>query len=268
MALRLFSNLCGAPQRMNPDDWSVLTTYLSRDCQLITYDAASETIKFRYGSEARPGAISQEDIDTASLRALIDTLEQQVAKLYKQVDELDQNARNAIAAKNTLAAKSALRSKKLAQSTLQQRNATLGQLEEVFVKIERAADQVEIVHVMEAAGRTLKSLNEKTGGVDKVNEVMDILKEEAMNTDEISQAINEDTRNAVDEAEVDDELEKLEESIRKAKAAKEQAAKKAQLDREAEETRIRLAALESPTKSEVKESAGTEPTQEKAVAGT
>ncbi|QIW98939.1 hypothetical protein AMS68_004457 [Peltaster fructicola] len=240
-------------KQISQDDWKILATYLSRDRQIITYDAASQTIKLRFGSETTAGPITQEDIDIASLRALIRTLQRQVNGLQTRVAEADQTARKAVSAKNNQAAKSALRSKKLAQNTLEQRTSTLQQLEEVFVKIEQAADQVEIVRVMEAAGRTLKSLNEKTGGAEKVHEVMDALKEQAMTTDEIGQALNEDSHNPIDEAEVDDELERLEKSYREAEIDREAAQKQAQLEREAEEMRLKLAALESPSKAIVTE---------------
>ena len=138
------------------------------------------------------------------------SLEPQITQLTSQISELDRKAKEAVANKQLPAAKSALRTKKLAETKLQQRTATLTQLEEVYAKIEQAADQVEMVRVMEASSQTLKSLNKQTGGVDKVQDVMEGLRDEMANTEEIGQVLNEASAGAVDEGEVDDELEELE----------------------------------------------------------
>lgn len=153
-----------------------------------------------------------------------------------------------MAKKNLTSAKSALRSKKLVDTKLQQRIATLTQLEDVYAKIEQAADQVEMVRVMEASSQTLRSLNKQTGGVEKVQDVMEGLREEMMNVEEIGRVVNEGSAGEVDEGEVEDELEemekiereKVEEVERKEREAKQ--AKEAEV--QAEETRRRLAELD------------------------
>jgi charged multivesicular body protein 7 len=160
------------------------------------------------------------------------------------VAELDLKARNAVASKQLTTAKSALRSKKLADTKLQQRNATLASLEEVYAKIEQAADQVEIVRVMEASSQTLKSLNKQTGGVEKVQDVMDGLRHEMMNADEIGQTINEVSAGEIDEGEVDDELAALEnvEKEKQEEAERKERDRKEAID--AEGTRLKLAELD------------------------
>lgn len=211
------------------------------------------------------------------------SLEPQIEQLTARVTELDKKAREAVTSKQLTTAKATLRSKKLADTKLQQRTATLSQLEEVYAKIEQAADQVEIVRVMEASSQTLKSLNKQTGGVEKVQDVMDGLKEEMMSADEIGQAINEVSAGEIDEGEVDDELEalekvereKVEEAERKAREAREAVEKQEREKKEAEEaeqTRQRLAELDkageqnAPHDSGVgNESEGTEKLKETAV---
>lgn len=242
-------------QRLSPNDLSVLITHLSRDSLAISYDAASATIKFKSTSESTPPAITQEDISIASIRSLIASLEPQVGQLNDQVVALNMKAREAVSTKNTVSAKSALRSKRLIESTLQQRLTTLHQLDEVYHKIEQAADQVEIVRVMETAGQTLKTLNARTGGVDKAQDIMEGLREEMVNADEISQVINETGAEGVDEVEVEDELEEMEKLEREKGEAVEarrreeheemerkERAKHA--EEEAEKTRQRLAELD------------------------
>ena len=143
----------------------MLITYLVRDSTAISYSPNTGTIKFKSASETEPSPISQEDVSIASIRTLISSLEPQVQQLMQQVSDLDSQARAAVANKQLITAKARLKSKKLADTKLQQRTATLNQLEEVYAKIEQAADQVEIVRVMEASSQTLKSLNKQTGGV-------------------------------------------------------------------------------------------------------
>ena len=161
-----------------------------------------------------------------------------------KVAELDKKARDAVASKQLSTAKTALRSKKLVDTKLQQRNATLASLEEVYAKIEQAADQVEIVRVMEASSQTLKSLNKQTGGVEKVQDVMEGLRDEMMNADEIGQAINEVSAGEVDEGEVDDELAALENVEKEKQAEVERKEREKREAMEAEETRKKLEELD------------------------
>lgn len=201
------------------------------------------------------------------------SLEPQIEQLTARVAELDSKAREAVTNKQLTTAKATLRSKKLADTKLQQRTATLSQLEEVYAKIEQAADQVEVVRVMEASSQTLKSLNKQTGGVEKVQDVMDGLKEEMMNADEIGQAINEVSAGEIDEGEVDDELEALEKMEREKleEAERQEREKREEVEREererveaeeAEKTRQRLAELDTvgehsmPTDASVQSESG------------
>jgi charged multivesicular body protein 7 len=234
----------------------VLMVHLARDQAAIAYDSTSGTIKFKNPSETAPLTIEQEDISIASLRTLIASLEPQIDMLTKQVTELDAKAREAVAQKQFITAKTALRQKKLADSKLHQRTATLAQLDEIYAKIEQAADQVEMVRMMQTSSQALRSLNQKTGGVEKVQDVMEGLREEMMNADEIQQAVNEVSAGAVDEGEVEDELEALErverekvEAVERAEREKREAAEKVEREKreaeEAETTRARLAELDS-----------------------
>ena len=186
---------------------------------------------------------------------MISSLEPQIEQLTSRVADLDIKAREAVANKQLTTAKATLRSKKLADTKLQQRTATLTSLEEVYAKIEQAADQVEIVQVMEASSQTLKTLNKQTGGAEKVQDVMDGLKDEMQNADEIGQAINEVSAGEVDEGEVEDELgalekverERQEEIERKEREKREEVERKEREKREeeeAEKTRSRLEELD------------------------
>ena len=237
---------------LSPTDLKVLLTHLSRDRSALSYSPSTDTIKLKVPSESQPSPITNEDVSIAKLRTLISSLEPQIEQLTQRVSELDRKAREAVANKQLTTAKSLLRSKKLADQQLQQRSATLASLEEVYAKIEQAADQVEIVRVMEASSKTLQSLNKQTGGVEKAQDVMDGLKEEMTTTEEIGSAINEVGVGAIDEGEVEDELEalekvereKIEEAERKEREKVEEAEREEKEKREAEEAEKTRAKLE------------------------
>ena len=218
--------------------------HLARDRAAIAYDPATGTVKFHAPGEMKPASIEQEDITIASLRTLISGLEPQIQQLIQRVSELDANAQEAVAKKQNAAAKVALRQKKMTETKLQSRTATLTQVEEVYAKIEQAADQVEIVRVMEASSTTLRSLNQKTGGVEKVQDVMENLRESMQDTEEISGAISEVGAGQIDEGEVDDELEALEKAEREKVEEAERKEREAREEKEAEETKKKLAELE------------------------
>jgi charged multivesicular body protein 7 len=146
---------------------------------------------------------------------------------------LNTNAKASLNNKNRVSALSALKSKKIAEHNLKQRSDTLNQLEEVYHKIEQAADQVDIVRVMQASTNVLRSLHAQTGGVETVENVVDNLREEMSKVDEVGTIINE-AGPVVDEGEIDDELEALEKQEAREKEEK-----------EAEETRERLTQLDS-----------------------
>jgi charged multivesicular body protein 7 len=130
-------------------------------------------------------------------------------------------AKTALNNKNRISALSALRSRKLAEQNLKQRLDTLAQLEEVYSKIEQAADQVEIVRVMEASAGVLRGLHAQVGGLEKVEDIVDELREEMSKVDEIGNVINA-TGPDIDEAAIDEELEAME--IRERQAKEEQEA--------------------------------------------
>ncbi|KAI4726126.1 hypothetical protein E4T49_06057 [Aureobasidium sp. EXF-10728] len=217
---------------LSTTDFDILLRYLSRDKPYLSF--SSTTVKLKSVSESTPQPITQQDTDIANLRTLISALETQVSALTDRINTLDVSAREAVAAKRTIQAKSALRSKKLAETTLHTRSATLSQLEETFTAIQTAADQVAIVSAMSASANVLKSLHAEVGGTEGVEEVVDRLRDEMENVDEIGRALNEANTSKVDEEDVDEEFAAMEKADR-AKREQEEAAK----------TAARLAELEA-----------------------
>ena len=135
--------------------------------------------------------------------------------LATRISTLSESAQNAINNKNRTSALAALRSKRLNEATLMQRSQTLAQLEGVYSKIELAADQVAIVRAMEASTGVLRNLHAQVDGIDKVEDVIEGLRNEMGTVDLIGGAIGAGAQvdSVIDESAVDEELESLERQI-------------------------------------------------------
>ncbi|KAI1272967.1 Snf7-domain-containing protein [Xylaria sp. FL0933] len=229
-------------QRLSDNDFDVLVKFLSRDKQVLATDG--NTIKIR--DPAETATISEEDSAIASLKELMEELTRQTEALSRRVDDLSLAALDAVRRKNRVSALAALKSKKLAENTLTTRHATLNQLEEVATKIQQAADNVQLVRVMESSTGALRSLNAQVGGADRVDAVLDDLREQMGQVDEVGNVIADVGADAavVDEGEVDDEFEAMLAEERKKEDEAERVKKEAQEAKEAEETRRKLAELE------------------------
>lgn len=243
---KAFSTVLIKNQRLSDADLEVLLKFLSRDKEAIEYDG----ITIRVKGEGEQGGITEEDASIASLKELIESLQHQTTLLNTRIEELARTAKEAVAKKNRLAALSALKSKKIAETSLSTRYATLNQLEEVAAKIEQAADNVQLIKVMESSTGVLENLNAQVGGVDKVDTIMDRLREQMSATDEVGAILSESTGAVVDEGEIDDELEAMENQEREKEEAElrkrqeaERKAKEAQEAKEAEEAQKALDAL-------------------------
>ncbi|OQD74835.1 hypothetical protein PENDEC_c009G02915 [Penicillium decumbens] len=224
-----FATILDDTTELSDSDFDVLLVYLSRDCGAIAYDG--KTVKFKSADEHPQ--ITQQDGTIASIKTLVSTISKQVSDLEAKIEGLNATAKAALANKNRISALAAIKSKKMVEHNLQQRLNTLSQLEEVYSRIEQAVGQVEIVQVMEASTGVLRGLHAQTGGAQRVEDVVEELREEMSKVDEIGSIMNE-AAPVIDDGEIDDELEALEKSDQKAKE-----------DAEAEETRRKLAELDS-----------------------
>ncbi|PGH03324.1 hypothetical protein AJ79_07402 [Helicocarpus griseus UAMH5409] len=233
--MKRFANILGGKSVLSYLDLDVLLIFLSRDENAIVYDG--ETIKFK-SAKSTVDTITHEDRTIASLKTIISDLTGQVESLESKIRELSLRAKNAVVTKNRVVALSALRSRKVAENSLKQRADTLLQLEEVYLKLEQAADQVDIVRIMQASTGALKSLHAQVGGVEKVEDVVEELREEMTKVDEVGNVIIE-AGPAIDEGELDDELAAMEEQEQEARDVE-----------GAEATRRKLAELEGFEKSE------------------
>lgn len=237
-----YGHAFGDEKKLSENDLEVLLRFMARDKGLLSYD--KNMVKLKAPNEETPSPITQEDITIASLKSLIKDLETQTALLNRRFDQLGLTAKEAVASKNRIAALAALKSKKLAETTLSKRTATLSQLEEVLSKIEQAADQVDLIRVMEASTKVLTGLNKEVGGIERVDDVVDQLREQMTQVDEVGNVIAEAGQSGVvDEGEVDDELEAMEREERVKREEEERMAKEEKERKEAEVTRRRLDAL-------------------------
>jgi charged multivesicular body protein 7 len=239
---RTFNDQLIDGKHLSETDLEVLLRFLSRDKGAILYDGTTVKIK-NPGIPDPSDTITPEDASIAQLKELLHSLTHQTSLLSHRIDVLAAQAKQAVAKNNRVAALAALRSKKLAESTLERRFATVSQLEEVASKIEQAADNVQLVAVMESSGAALKSLHAQTGGAERVGEVVDRLREQMAAVDEVGSILAEEAGVVVvDEEEIDDELEAMEGEERRKVEEAEREKREERERREAEELRQRLEA--------------------------
>ncbi|OHE94039.1 Snf7 family protein [Colletotrichum orchidophilum] len=237
---KTFADTLVQNRRLSETDVDILLVFLSRDKGIVVYDGQVVKIKGS-GTDEGEANITEEDAAVSSLKELIADMKQQTELLTARVDELTATAKEAVVKKNKVAALAALKSKKMTEASLEKRFATLNQLEDVAARIQEARDNVQLVSVMEASAGALKGLNEKVGGADRVGDVVDRLREQMGEVDEVGKIISEaGAAPVVDEFEVDEELEAMEREEREKEEAAERAEKEAREEKEAEKTRRRL----------------------------
>jgi charged multivesicular body protein 7 len=238
-----FANVLGGKNLMTAADMDVLLSFMARDKGMLAYDG--QTIRLKGPTENEALTITSEDSTIASLKTLMEDLQAQIDGLTLRVEELSSTARDAIARKNRIAALTALRSKKLMEANLSRQSATLLQLEEVYAKIGQAADQVELVRILEGSTGVLKILNAEVGGARRVDDVVYELKEQMTQVEEVGSALTEVGQGTADNEEVDAELEAMEREDREKREEAERLEKEERERVEAAETKCKLERLEA-----------------------
>lgn len=108
------------------------------------------------------------------------------------------------------AAKAALRRKKVHERTLEQTSAQIAQVEQQIYSIEAANINQETLNAMKNAGAAMRQIHGNLT-IDKVDQTMDELREQHALGEEIATAItNAPIGEPIDEADLEDELEGLE----------------------------------------------------------
>ncbi|CEP24011.1 SNF7 [Cyberlindnera jadinii] len=143
------------------------------------------------------------------LREQINMLTKKQNHLYTQIDEQDALARKFISSDKTKA-RNALKRKKLLDSEAMKITSQIEALENQLRSIESANLNLETMKAMKAGASAMKQIH---GGitVDKVDQTMDDIREQAEISEEISEAISRSyPTDGIDEDELEDELEALE----------------------------------------------------------
>lgn len=83
-------------------------------------------------------------------------------------------------------------------------------LETIYQKIEQATDQIAVARVIESSTVALRKLNTEVGNIERVDDLMEGLREEISRVDEVSQAIEQGGQpDSIDEQAIDEELDAL-----------------------------------------------------------
>ena len=184
-------------------------------------------------------AITESDTAVAHLKSVHLSLTQQIALLTTQSQTYTTKAREATTHKSRILALSALKSRKLTEAALFKRTDALAQIEAVLAAVEQAASDAEILQSLEGGTKALDALNREIGGIERVERVMERVREGVEGVEEVGRAIAEmGAGGGVDEEEV---LEEFDEMVRveeeKERMAKEERESKvtAEQEREAKE---------------------------------
>jgi charged multivesicular body protein 7 len=211
---KTFSSLF--PQSLSKLDLLIILKYLSRDTKDVVCSSTVsplilfliQAIKFRSSSKPLT-PISASDTAIAELKKTQLSLTEQVTLLTNQTEVYTEKARKATQKKNRILALSALRSRKLTESALQKRSDALAQIEEVLGGVQQAASDVEVLKTLEGGATALERLNKDIGGIEKVERVMDRVREGVELSEDVGKVIAEMGSGKVDEEEVREEFDEM-----------------------------------------------------------
>ena len=137
------------------------------------------------------------------------SLEEQISLLTSQVETLTQKARDATSKHNRIVAISALKSRKLSESALQKRSDALTRIEEVLNGVAQAASDAEVIKSLEGGATALERLNKDIGGIERVEKVMDRVREGIEESEDVGRVIAEMGSSKVDEDELQEEFDAM-----------------------------------------------------------
>jgi len=241
---QVLSQILPGLKNISPHSVDLLILHLTRDVPnpVAVYSPTAKVIKFASpGSTSRPEPVSEADVSMAQLQTLIRSVKDTTASLEKQVEDVNIEIRVALQAKDKAKAMQKLRLRKVYESSLGTRRNMSHQLETVLLQIEDSKSRVDMVRALDSSTGVLKQLNLEVGGVEGVDKVLDALQGQMDISKEINDVINGVGTSAVDESEIEDELDML----LAANKAQEEEEQRQAARAEAEALRKRLAELES-----------------------
>ncbi|PLW23509.1 hypothetical protein PCASD_12043 [Puccinia coronata f. sp. avenae] len=210
--------------KLSSTDLGVLLKHLERDRRILTaeknlikfvvpaaIETAADGTKF---SSVGPPAISEVDRGVLSVKQTLQQLTQQTQTLSAQIDQRTQDAKQCIKNSQPEFAATHLKARKALKLVLTQRLGVLETLNGVYMKIEQASTDVEIMKAYESSAATLKSLlAAPTLAAGRVAQTMDQLADVLADQHEIDAAINQplphDAAAEIDEQEIAAELARL-----------------------------------------------------------
>lgn len=192
-------------------DLDILLRYLSRDLPRISIKDDTIKVDISAKSFADITPVSEQDRAVANLRQTVHDVVLRIDGLSTKIEACDKNAKEALASKRSnfkTVTRYALRSRKLAQTTQESALDMLANLEQTLASIDNASSTIDIMTSLQQGVGILSSLNRAVGGAEKVAELVDELHDTMADTDEIGREIRSLAAD-VDEADLEDELEKM-----------------------------------------------------------
>ncbi|KAJ3552379.1 hypothetical protein NM688_g4178 [Phlebia brevispora] len=246
-----FAGDCIEGVTLSDTDMKVLLKYLERDRKAVIVE--QEAIKFATPSDV--SEITAVDIGVLELKLAVTNLEASVQKIQGEIDEQSEKTAAALKQKRKEVAMSHLRARKRLDDLLKKRLGSLDILHSTLLRVEASAGDVQIMKSYESSTATLRSiLAHPLLQREKIDETMDAMASANADAQEIDDTIRigaEITQGeaGIDEAELEEELNKL---VQEEEAEKTKAEEKA-----AEDLRLKLASMELSTPSKALETSAT-----------
>jgi len=112
-----------------------------------------------------------------------------------------------------IAAMRCLKNKKQHQAQYDKLSAQISNMLTMVTSLENAATDVETLKAQQKGAQALKMIYKETGGIDKVEDMVDDIRDTMDRANELSEALSQSLGDPLDEDELDDELNALEESV-------------------------------------------------------
>lgn len=184
----------------------LLSTLLPNTTQFEVKDQKAVKI----ATKPENAKVSDSDRALFHISTSIQKLEQREAKYARDIQSLRQEVISLLKSGNRPHASMLLRRSKLYEKQLDKAMASRDQLLRIAASIEEAQTSAEVFEAMKLGAAALKTENDRVGGIDKVDSLMDTVAELVEEQDSISEAIGSSTiTTAVDEALLEAELAEL-----------------------------------------------------------
>lgn len=161
-----------------------------------------------------PRTVTQDDHRVAFLKATSSNVDLQVKQLTEQVTSYTSKLRKAITdSQPKEIQRNYLQGKKMAEKNLSRLLAYQNNLLRVKSQLDMAATNQLLVSTLKDSSKLLTSINEYTGSVERVEELLDEMKEQGERTEAVSELLA-SSGIAEEDVELDEELDKMEEEER------------------------------------------------------